>query len=315
MPDSTAVSDNRALILDQFTRQAGPFASAPGIRNERSLRLVVEATGAGPADRTLDVACGPGLLACAFAEVVEHATGIDLVPAMIAQAEARQAELGLDNVSWQVGDVTPLPFGDGSFDVVTCRYAFHHFPEPGAVLAEMARVCRPGGRVAVIDVAASPDPAKAARFNEMEVRRDPSHVRALPLDELTLAVRRRRPGRARADDLPAGVRARRAAVPVVPRSRRRGEGAGGDHRPRSTTTASAYPAGVAAAPGPIAVLSRLPATPHPRAPRGDESARAGGLDRLASSARASSPVRRLGRGMGHRDPQAHRDLLRHAADR
>jgi SAM-dependent methyltransferase len=179
------VSDNRALILDQFTRQAGPFASAPGIRDGRSLRLVVEATGAGPTDRTLDVACGPGLLACAFAEVVAHATGIDLVPAMIAQAEARQAELGLANVSWRVGDVQPLPYDDASFDVVTCRYAFHHFPHPGAVLAEMARVCRPGGRVAVVDVAASPDPAKAASFNEMERRRDPSHVRALPLDELT----------------------------------------------------------------------------------------------------------------------------------
>ena len=67
---------------------------------------------------------------------------------------------------------------------MTCRYAFHHFPDPGAVLAEMARVCRPGGRVAVIDVAASPDAAKAATFNEMELRRDPSHVRALPLEEL-----------------------------------------------------------------------------------------------------------------------------------
>jgi len=172
------------LILDQFTRQAGPFASAPGIRNERSLRFVVETTGAGPTDRTLDVACGPGLLACAFAEVAAHATGIDLVPAMIAQAETRQTELGLDNVGWHVGDVDPLPFDDDSFDIVTCRYAFHHFPRPGAVLAEMARVCRPGGRVAVIDVAASPDEAKAATFNQMEVRRDPSHVRALPLEEL-----------------------------------------------------------------------------------------------------------------------------------
>jgi SAM-dependent methyltransferase len=182
--ETDGVSDNRALILDQFTRQAGPFASAPGIRNERSLRFVVETTGAGATDRTLDVACGPGLLACAFAEVAAHATGIDLVPAMIAQAETRQTELGLDNVGWHVGDVDPLPFDDDSFDIVTCRYAFHHFPRPGAVLAEMARVCRPGGRVAVIDVAASPDEAKAATFNEMEVRRDPSHVRALPLEEL-----------------------------------------------------------------------------------------------------------------------------------
>jgi hypothetical protein len=53
------------------------------------------------------------------------------------------------------------------------------------VLAEMKRVCAPGGRVAVIDSEASPDPAKAAEFNRMEKLRDPSHVRAMPLAELT----------------------------------------------------------------------------------------------------------------------------------
>ena len=80
--------------------------------------------------------------------------------------------------------MTPLPFPDDSFDVVSCRFAFHHFVDPVAVLGEMVRVCRPGGRVVVIDVAANPDPDKAAAFNRMEVLRDPSHVRALPRAEL-----------------------------------------------------------------------------------------------------------------------------------
>jgi ubiquinone/menaquinone biosynthesis C-methylase UbiE len=178
------VAEQRELILDQFTRQAEPFATAPSIRDEGALRLVVEDTGAGPADDVLDVACGPGLLACAFAQVARSATGIDLVPAMIEQARHRQAELDLTNVTWRVGDINPLPWPDGSFDVVTCRYAFHHFVDPGAVLTEMVRVCRQGGRVCVIDVTASPDPAKAAAFDRMETWRDPSHVRALPHAEL-----------------------------------------------------------------------------------------------------------------------------------
>jgi SAM-dependent methyltransferase len=176
--------DQRERILDQFTRQAQPFADAPAIRDAGALRLVVEHAGTTARDEVLDVACGPGLLACAFAQVAARVTGIDLVPAMIDQARRRQAELGLGNVSWQVGDAAPLPFPDESFDVVSCRFAFHHFPSPGRVLAEMARVCRPGGRVVVIDVAAHPDPAKAAVFNRMEVLRDPSHVRALPRTEL-----------------------------------------------------------------------------------------------------------------------------------
>ena len=175
--------EHRDLILDQFTRQATPFATAPGIRDEEALRLVVEFSGAGPDDTLLDVACGPGLIVCAFAPVVSHATGIDLTPAMLERARTLQAERGLTNVTWRLGDVLPLPYADGEFSLVTSRFAFHHFPDPRAVLAEMKRVCAPGGRLVMVDTMASPDPAKAKEFNRMEKLRDPSHVRAMPLAE------------------------------------------------------------------------------------------------------------------------------------
>jgi SAM-dependent methyltransferase len=176
------MSDHRETILDQFTRQAVPFATSPAIRDEAALRLVVEFSGAGPADTVLDVACGPGLLVCAFARVVRHATGIDLTPAMLERARALQAERGLHNVSWVEGDVLPLPWPDGRFTIVSARFAFHHFLDPRAVLAEMKRVCAPGGRVVVADSA--PDRSKADAFNAMERLRDPSHVRAMPPEEL-----------------------------------------------------------------------------------------------------------------------------------
>jgi len=179
-----AQPDNREAILDQFTRQAVPFSTAPGIRDEEALRLLVTASGAGPADTVLDVACGPGLAAAAFAQVARHVTGIDLTPAMIDRARAVVSERGLANVTLQVGDVRPLPHADGAFSLVVSRFAFHHFPDPAAVLREMARVCAPGGRVVVADAAVSPDPARAAAFNRMERLRDPSHVRALSLAEL-----------------------------------------------------------------------------------------------------------------------------------
>ncbi len=179
------MTDHRRQILDQFTRQATPFAAAPGIRDEEALRLIVEASGAGPEDAMLDVACGPGLVVCAFARVVRHATGIDLTPAMLDRARALQQERGLTNVTWRLGDVLPLPYPDGTFSLVVSRFAFHHFLDPGAVLAEMRRVCAAGGRVMVVDTEASPDPVKAAAFNAMEKLRDPSHARAMPLAELT----------------------------------------------------------------------------------------------------------------------------------
>jgi SAM-dependent methyltransferase len=174
--------DHRSRILDQFTRQAEPFATAPAIRNQRALDRIVQLANAGKEDTALDVACGPGLLACAFARVVHHATGIDLTPAMLEQARKTQAEQGLDNLTWQQGDVMALPFPDNHFSIVTSRFAFHHLLDPLAALLEMRRVCKPGGRIVVADMA--PAKEKADALNAEERLRDPSHARALPEAEL-----------------------------------------------------------------------------------------------------------------------------------
>ena len=176
------MSSHQDRILDQFTRQAVPFSSAPGIRDERALQMLVEASGAGPADTVLDVACGPGLVVAAFARVARHATGVDVTPAMVARA--REVTAGLGNVTLDQGDVLPLSYPDATFSVVVSRFAFHHFQDPGAVLQQMCRVCRPGGRIVVCDLTASSDPRRAEAFHRVEILRDPSHVRALTLDEL-----------------------------------------------------------------------------------------------------------------------------------
>lgn len=178
------MASHNDTIVDQFTRQAVPFATAAPIRDAAALQLLVDAAETGADDTVLDVACGPGLVACAFARVATHVTGIDLTPAMLEQARGLAAARGLTNVAFEQGDVLPLPYGDGSFSIVVSRFAFHHFPDPAAVLAEMRRVCRPAGRVVVADLMASPEPAKAAAFHRMEMLRDPSHARALSLDEL-----------------------------------------------------------------------------------------------------------------------------------
>jgi ubiquinone/menaquinone biosynthesis C-methylase UbiE len=175
---------HRDLILDQFTRQAAPFSTAKTIADESALRLLLEFSGAGPHDTVLDVACGGGLVVCAFARVVRHATGIDVTPAMLERARVLATERGFANVTLDQGDVQALPYADASFSIVLSRFTFHHFLDPLAVLKEMVRVCTPGGTVMVIDVQASADPAKADEFNRMEKLRDPSHVRAMPLSEL-----------------------------------------------------------------------------------------------------------------------------------
>jgi ubiquinone/menaquinone biosynthesis C-methylase UbiE len=176
------MTSHQSRILDQFTRQAAPFAGAATIRNEEALNRIVGWAGTGPEDMVLDVACGPGLLACAFAQAAKHATGMDMTPAMLEQARKLQKEKGLTNVSWQSGDVYALPFPQPQFSIVSSRFAFHHFQNPLAALKEMKRVCQPGGRVVVADMA--PLPEKAAALNAAELLRDPSHARALPVQEL-----------------------------------------------------------------------------------------------------------------------------------
>ena len=178
------MANHQDLVREQFTRQAVPFSSAQAMKDEKALRLLVEFSGASSRDTILDVACGPGIVVCAFAPVVSHATGIDLTPAMIARARILQDEKGLTNVAWQIGDIAPLPYADGSFSIVTSRYALHHLPDPKGALAEMKRVCSRGGKVVWVDVVASESPEKAEAFNRMERLRDPSHVRALTLAQM-----------------------------------------------------------------------------------------------------------------------------------
>lgn len=171
-------------ILDQFTQQAQPYAklTAATHRGGRADSPLFKAIRPLATDTVLDVACGTGSLTLALAELTQHVTGIDLTAAMIDQGRALQAKAGITNVDWQVGDVLPLPFPDGAFSLVVSQAAFHHLVDPAAVLAEMARVCARGGRIAVNDV--GPDPEKADAFNRAEKLRDPSHVRALTPAEL-----------------------------------------------------------------------------------------------------------------------------------
>lgn len=172
---------HQQLIVQQFTRQAIPFAQLPGHLD--SLDLLLELTRPSSEDTVLDLACGPGLVACAFARQAGQVIGLDLTPAMLEQAAKRQQEQGLTNLVWKQGDVQALSYADNSFSMVITRYSFHHLLDPQQTLAEMIRVCKPGGRVLVADVALPPE--KSAAYDRLEIMRDPSHTHALTTDEFS----------------------------------------------------------------------------------------------------------------------------------
>lgn len=143
--------------------------------------MLIELSKVSKDDVVLDVACGPGLVACEFAKIASHVTGIDITEKMIEQAKKRQKEMRLTNLSWDIGTVLPLSYGPTSFSVIVTRYSFHHFLEPKAVLSEMIRVCKKDGVVLIADAALPAD--KIDAYNRMEKLRDPSHTKALSYDK------------------------------------------------------------------------------------------------------------------------------------
>jgi ubiquinone/menaquinone biosynthesis C-methylase UbiE len=135
-------------------------------------------------DLVLDVAAGTGHVARRFAPQVRAVVAVDATAAMLERGWIEAKRAALRNIVFTRADATELPFVDGSFDVVVSRFALHHFEDPAVPIAEMRRVLRPGGRLAVADMICDPDPAIAETQNHLERLRDPSHTRMLPLDEL-----------------------------------------------------------------------------------------------------------------------------------
>jgi ubiquinone/menaquinone biosynthesis C-methylase UbiE len=127
---TTSSPTHENLIKDQFTRQATGFNDAKPIADTSALALVVNAGKPGPGDVLVDIACGGGLVACSFAPHVKKAIGVDLTPAMLDNARARAAKLGLENTEFILGDANSLPFDNASIDIASTRFSFHHFERP-----------------------------------------------------------------------------------------------------------------------------------------------------------------------------------------
>lgn len=137
----------------------------------------------------LDVATGTGEFARALAPHVAGVIGVDATDAMMERGRAFVREHGIENIEFRHGIVEDLPFADDSFDIVASRYAFHHFADPKPVLSEMARVCKRGGHVIVVDIVI-PDDSTAAEYDHYERLCDPSHTRCLAFDEFQSEFRR-----------------------------------------------------------------------------------------------------------------------------
>jgi len=114
---------------------------------DRRWRRLAAEGAVRPADKVLDACCGTGDLALAAERCGGTVTGVDFSERMLVRARAKSS-----TVDWVLADVTALPFADGSFDAVTVGFGIRNVPDLEAGLAELARVLRPGGRLACLEI-------------------------------------------------------------------------------------------------------------------------------------------------------------------
>lgn len=115
---------------------------------EKDAGVFFERLGIKPGARLLDVGCGSGQVALIAARAGATVTGCDIATNWLEQARTRAAAAGLE-ITFEEGDAEALPYKDGQFDAVTSLFGAMFAPRPELVAAELTRVCRPGGTIAM----------------------------------------------------------------------------------------------------------------------------------------------------------------------
>lgn len=116
--------------------------------------LLQESLASAPVGRLLDIGTGTGRSAMALARQADHIVGLDRSPEMLRLARAELQDHPHDRWELVQGDFLALPFESDSFDTVLLHQVLHYASDPALPIAEAARVCRPGGRVVIVDLAA-----------------------------------------------------------------------------------------------------------------------------------------------------------------
>jgi ubiquinone/menaquinone biosynthesis C-methylase UbiE len=183
-------SPTKKLVQSQFGANAESYATSTIHAEGASLARLVELTKPKANWHALDIATGAGHTAMAFAPHVAQVTATDLTPRMLEVARELAEERGLSNVTFKEASAEALPFADGSFDLVTCRIAPHHFDDVPRFVAEVKRVLKPRGAFGLVDNIAPDSPKAAEQLNALEKMRDPSHARMLSAGEWLQLLRR-----------------------------------------------------------------------------------------------------------------------------
>ena len=181
------MSDNPETPLDatqlaaqeQFSKQSHRYGKGHILEDTSDIRAALEGVTLPEKARVLDVATGGGHTALFFADQGHAVTACDISGPMLTRLQVVATERGLA-IETKQHPAEALPYDDGTFDLVTCRVAAHHFSSPGRFVREASRVLKVGGVFLLIDGSVADGEAEAELWmHRVEKFRDPSHSRFL----------------------------------------------------------------------------------------------------------------------------------------
>ena len=164
---------------DQFQKQSANYGKTHILANVDDVAAALNPVIRPENGQALDIATGGGHTALYLASEGWQVTAADITPAMLENTAKLARERGLE-LKMALHKAEELPYAEGSFDLVTCRVAAHHFSSREKFVSESFRVLRPGGYFLLIDGSIPDDNGEAEEWiHQVEKLRDPSHGRFL----------------------------------------------------------------------------------------------------------------------------------------